>query len=140
MQSVCEVKDESPDFTFYRNAIGRQNNFAQFTETNFTNLPTARAFFDWSKFDPRNIHMAASTMVIARNVSAMPPTDQTWLECGTWAGSAVCESNCLPCDLEVRDGSMACARGECVVAVDIIACFMSFFLADALKITTKTLV
>ena len=50
--SVCEVKDGARTY-FYRNAIGRQNNFAQFTETNFTNLPTARAFFDWSKFDPR---------------------------------------------------------------------------------------
>ena len=107
MQSVCEVKYESGLY-FYRNAIGRQNNFAQFTETNFTNLPTARAFFDWSKFDQRNIHMAASTTEIAEMFQRCHrPTKR-----GSSVGHGLvrlCAINCLPCDLE-RDGSMACAE------------------------------
>ena len=31
-------------------------------------------------------------------------------------GSAMCISNCMPCDLEMHDGSVACMHGECARA------------------------
>ena len=40
--------------TFYRNAMGRQSNFAGTDVTLLRHLPTARAHFDWSRFDSRN--------------------------------------------------------------------------------------
>ena len=107
---------------FYLNRVGRAFNFAKFTDEILAQNQSQDTSFDWSRFDPRNKADPRSIKLplLLSSSSSHPTRQQLFLsqECPAFKGSAICITNCMPCDLNLGvrgqpdSGVHACARAS----------------------------